>query len=686
MKNEAQLIQVVKEYLKNATDWRDRIEKFAPNFEKLQFGDVATLPEEKLWKLWSGSWFANTGTFDVPKPTTPQKWGHLRAVTALLADRTKSLGERFVTTRAKGKELFGAAKFPMPAILRTLLILEGGKYGTIATKIYTDKLLAWANEPPVDLSDPESITQALESIPVIIQEWAPKVNAVSLGERAQIPWILAETVGGETLRDAAVGSGSILHESAPAQMREPTTRDLNWIYYGPPGTGKTYAALHDTRKLLLARNIGAKQAELYADAVKENDLAALKSLSKLLEGANEKEERGYWWIVANPKEWEWDTLFKKGTEDFRYGRLQRNYEDLEPGDIVFGYCATPRKHIEAIARITQGLTEPKGGDERFTIEPVQKVAKPVTWAEIKSNPVLKKSEPVKFGSQGTLFKLTPVEAAELEAMLIARGNQLKVTAKPKRRFLRFVTFHQSYGYEDFIEGLRPTTGEEGEIHYEVRDGVFKEMCREAQQDQHHTYALIIDEINRGNIAKIFGELITLLEPDKRLDAPHELRVTLPVSGEEFGVPRNVIVVGTMNTADRSIALLDVALRRRFRFVEVMPDVALLAERVIDGIALDQLLARLNEKIEVLIDRDHQIGHSYLFQASDRESLHHVWRYKIIPLLQEYFYGDGERLQAVLGSAFVESKEISCGSDSRKVFRLKETEANDAFISALKVLL
>jgi 5-methylcytosine-specific restriction endonuclease McrBC GTP-binding regulatory subunit McrB len=180
-----------------------------------------------------------------------------------------------------------------------------------------------------------------------------------------------------------------------------------------------------------------------------------------------------------------------------------------------------------------------------------------------------------------------------------------------------------------------------------------ELLNRAATGEPSNHVLIVDEINRGNISKILGELITLLEPDKRLGQPNELRSKLPYTGTNFGVPANLYVIGTMNTADRSIAFLDTALRRRFEFEEIMPDSGVIRDHVGDegqlaDVNVARLLDTINGRIERLFDRDHTIGHSYLLGCRSLVDLQQAFRKRVIPLLQEYFYGDWDRVCLVLG--------------------------------------
>lgn len=391
-----------------------------------------------------------------------------------------------------------------------------------------------------------------------------------------------------------------------------------------------------------------------------------------------------------------------------------------------------------------------------------------------------------YGSPGTGKTYHTIDKA-LEIL----GKNLESRDDKKAKFdeyvkkgqIVFTTFHQSYGYEEFVEGIKPRIDSKEnskEIEYEIKDGIFKELCEKALDnyensilnadelnkkielkekvenflnwlletnepigktkggnffvveidnktiviysegverfdgifnlnlsifmellkckdefnnatemfkkvfnrdyaDRTHTYyfnlvkkfkayeekqltakiennknndnslkpyIIIIDEINRGNLSKIFGELITLIEPSKRIGEKEELKVTLPYSGEKFGVPKNVYIIGTMNTADRSITSLDTALRRRFEFVEMMPDVSKLSMDC-EGINLQELLKAINTRIEYLLDREKTIGHAFFISVENLEDLKKVFKNKIIPLLQEYFYNDYALIDAVL---------------------------------------
>jgi len=196
--------------------------------------------------------------------------------------------------------------------------------------------------------------------------------------------------------------------------------------------------------------------------------------------------------------------------------------------------------------------------------------------------------------------------------------------------VHFITFHQSFGYEDFIEGFRPN--QDGKI--ELVEGIFKTICKKADSNREKKHYLVIDEINRGNISKIFGELITLIEEDKR----DILEITLPYSKAPFKIPSNLYIIGTMNSTDKSIALIDIALRRRFTFLRMKPNSELIPQEA------RLLFIELNKKITETLGEDYQIGHSYFMNNSD---LNFVIEYKIIPLLEEYYYGDNDNLQEIL---------------------------------------
>lgn len=246
--------------------------------------------------------------------------------------------------------------------------------------------------------------------------------------------------------------------------------------------------------------------------------------------------------------------------------------------------------------------------------------------------------------------------------VMKRYNELKEAGR-----IAFTTFHQSYGYEEFIEGIKPVVDDDAtDISYTIEPGVFKKFCdvagtpenmeidHNAQVWNEKPYVFIIDEINRGNISKIFGELITLIESTKRAGMEEVASAILPYSGKSFSVPSNVYILGTMNTADRSIALMDTALRRRFQFIEMMPDSDVLrkihADKV-ENLDVAAMLDKINERITFLYDREHTIGHAFFTGLKDDASLaklQSIFEKSVIPLLQEYFYEDYQKIQLVLG--------------------------------------
>ena len=247
--------------------------------------------------------------------------------------------------------------------------------------------------------------------------------------------------------------------------------------------------------------------------------------------------------------------------------------------------------------------------------------------------------------------------------------------------VHMVTFHPSYSYEDFIEGYRPAvSGTESVAGFALTPGVFRDCCEQARQTPDRRFLLVIDEINRGDVARIFGELITLIESDKR----GRLTVVLPQSKDRFSVPANLYLLGTMNTADKSISLMDIAIRRRFRFKRFPPDPDVLTPdreycAEVAGIPLDQLLIAINEN---LADRDRAIGHSYLLirktEQDPVEQLRRRFRHDIIPLVEEYFYARPDSMQTVLRS-LVEAD----GTPSRQCF---DEEDPQAFVNALRALI
>ena len=422
------------------------------------------------------------------------------------------------------------------------------------------------------------------------------------------------------------------------------------ILYGPPGTGKTYQARRFAVWWLSKQIDGEGADAVLGDADRLREAERKLSTSQV--------SSRVWWVVANPKSW--DRLFGDGKVEYRYGLLKRNYPLVQRGDLVIGYQSTPDKRVMALARVSRELQSVGDNAPMIELEPVERLDQGLSYDELKQDAVLAQSEPMRFNNRGTLFALTETEAEHLLVQLAERHPQRDVLEQAAESGttasvgpLTRVTFHPSYTYEDFIEGFRPEAGGAGGLSLALEDGVFKRVCRAAQANPGRPYLLLIDEINRGNVAKILGELLTLLERDKR-----GLTLTLPQSKETFSVPLNVFLLGTMNTADRSIKLLDAALRRRFAFLECMPDSELLHGAAVGDLPLDDFLDGLNQRIARFEGREKQVGHSYLLvdgqPVDEVEEFAARFREEILPLLQEYCYDEYATLAKFIGSELVDA--------------------------------
>jgi len=362
---------------------------------------------------------------------------------------------------------------------------------------------------------------------------------------------------------------------------------LNQILYGPPGTGKTYHTINHALAIIENKNL----AELKTATAK--DRQRLKS--------------------------RFDKYVEEGQIGFITFHQSMSYEDFVEG--IKPVLNESTVSYELVDGILKTLSGQAAGEAINSFE----VQYAKLFEEIKTSGGLVLSTLV----QKKAFTIKPYPNGNL--IVIPEANSSTEIGISPRRIKRYI--NQEDAYDTYMAPI----AEYLKTKYPVSN--FKGIKK--------PHVLIIDEINRGNISKIFGEMITLIETDKRKGNSEQLSVTLPYSKQTFSLPNNLYIIGTMNTADRSIALLDTALRRRFEFVEMMPDPSLLNNNM-DGIDLGKMLTVMNERITFLLDRDHTIGHSYLLTVKTKSELASVFKNKIIPLLQEYFYTDWEKIRLVLG--------------------------------------
>ena len=396
---------------------------------------------------------------------------------------------------------------------------------------------------------------------------------------------------------------------------------LNQIFYGPPGTGKTWSTLASAVAIVHGRSVEAIEAEGRESTKRRFDELRLGG-----QVATVTFHQNY------------------AYEDFIEGirpLVSRDSADKMSYELKKGLFRTMSDQA-----VKMRLRSDQVGK---SWEAPSVVGMFLEW--VQSETAGGRSIPL-YRHEGVDLAIVGVYGGEKDA---ARGVQIRGSAT--QNLYRGVLERDYPGFRDGaissykdIKPVKDSTSDEfGQAVYafEVLKKVREHHENAMKAENNARCVLIIDEINRGNIARIFGELITLVEESRRLGGSDETKVTLPYSGDEFGVPENLYIIGTMNTADRSIALLDTALRRRFEFVEMMPDSSLV-DREVGGVNLRGLLDAINDRVRFLLDREHQIGHTYFLGVKDLESLKEVFQKQIVPLLQEYFYDDWAKIDAVLG--------------------------------------
>ena len=437
----------------------------------------------------------------------------------------------------------------------------------------------------------------------------------------------------------------------------PMTYPLNQILYGPPGTGKTYHTVNKALEIILEKE---KKGTTLKFKVNDEPKEILKEelLILIKKEDTTKEERqiikACFDYYRTNNQIEFVTFHQSyGYEDFIEGLAPK----LDASDISYEIKKGVFKRICECADENEKISELKNINEQRGFDEV--------WTELIAPLITEDLNEIEVKMKQGSFYIIGITSASIQ---YRNKNRIAKTTLSLNTLKKMYHIRKNElikgGLSNYYEPLLELLLEMGEI---------KDKPVEKQN-----YIIIIDEINRGNISKIFGELISLIEESKRIGGEDELKLTLPCSGETFGVPSNLHIIGTMNTADRSIALMDIALRRRFEFEEMMPDAELLADiEDVNGINIKSMFKTINKRIEYLLDRDHQIGHSFFMKLKDNDgdrykTLCKIFSTSVIPLLQEYFYEDWEKIQIVLGDHDKQWKK------EKKKFVQEKKKDNDIF--------
>lgn len=457
---------------------------------------------------------------------------------------------------------------------------------------------------------------------------------------------------------------------------------LNQILYGPPGTGKTYNTVNKTLEIIFKNEDKTKEFDIFDNAKKEYSISYTKA-----EEDNNREA-----LTAI-----FDLYKESGQIEFITFHQSYGYEEFVEGIKAISPDDERNTTNELIYKVEDGIFKKLSKKAKVNYENSQNIE--VEKIDFDEEQLLndyvsyitnqiKEKQDVELRDTALIAKVNRLKNGEFKSFTLGgsvKSGQNLTKDIIKRDYKKFRN-GELQNYKDVKPSRETERVSHGNALYYFalyeKIAEFENAHKDdyeiiIQKEPLNNHILIIDEINRGNISKIFGELITLIEDSKRIGSDESVQITLPYSNEKFGVPSNLYILGTMNTADRSIALMDTALRRRFEFTEMMPDLEIVRGIEVDEIDIYALLEAINKRIEYLYDRDHTIGHAYFMELKEDSknnitTLSNIFQNKIIPLLQEYFYDDWEKIRLVLGDnqkkdENIEFIKIKTGYDLKDLF-------------------